>query len=200
MITKLHDLKGKIPQEVLLEIPEIINKFEINTPLRLAHFLGQANHESGGFRSTVENLNYSSIRLLEIFPKYFNKTLADLYSRKPEKIANIVYGCRMGNGDKSTGDGWKFRGRGYIQLTGRSNYIEFSKAVIQDVTSNPDLVATKYPLLSAAWFFNKTGLNLIADRGDSIDIVTMITKKINGGVHGIENRIKKFREYYSLLN
>jgi putative chitinase len=196
----LQNLKDKVPEEVLLEIPEIIKKFEINTPLRLAHFLGQASHESGGFRSTTENLNYSSIGLLEIFPKYFNKELANLYGRKPEKIANIVYGNRMGNGDKSTGDGWKFRGRGYIQLTGRSNYVEFSKAIIQDVTSNPDLVATKYPLLSAAWFFNKTGLNLIADRGDSIDIVTMITKKINGGVHGIENRIKKFREYYSILN
>ena len=196
----INKIKGNIPQSVFIEIPEIIKKFEINTPLRLSHFLGQVNHESGGFRITSENLNYSSIRLLEVFPRYFDKTSADLYQKKPEKIANIVYSSRMGNGDKNTGDGWKFRGRGYIQLTGRSNYVEFSKAIIQDVTSNPDLVATKYPLLSAAWFFNKTGLNQIADRGDSIDVVTMITKKINGGTIGIENRIKKFREYYALLN
>ena len=177
----LDKLKGPVPDNVITQIPEVMKKFEINTPLRLAHFISQCAHESGNFRLTQENLNYSSRGLLGVFPKYFNATTADLYARKPEKIANIVYASRMGNGDKSTGDGWKFHGRGYIQLTGRSNYIEFSKAISEDVTANPDIVATKYPLLSAAWFFNKTKLNAIADKGDSIDTVTMITKKINGG-------------------
>lgn len=195
----LDKLKGKLDGTVLSQIPEVMKKFGINTPLRLAHFLSQCAHESGNFRLTEENLNYSSKGLLGVFPKYFNATTADLYARKPEKIANIVYASRMGNGDKSTGDGWKFRGRGYIQLTGRNNYVEFSKAINEDMTMSPDTVAKKYPMLSAAWFFSKTKLNEIADKGDSIDTVTMITKKINGGTIGIEDRIKKFREYYELL-
>jgi len=195
----LDKLKGKLDDTVLSQIPEVMKKFGINTPLRLAHFLSQCAHESGNFRLTEENLNYSSRGLLGVFPKYFNATTADLYARKPEKIANIVYASRMGNGDKSTGDGWKFRGRGYIQLTGRNNYVEFSKAINEDMTMSPDTVAKKYPMLSAAWFFSKTKLNEIADKGDSIDTVTMITKKINGGTIGIEDRIKKFREYYELL-
>jgi len=195
----LDKLKGKVDDRVISQIPEVMQKFGINTSLRLSHFLSQCAHESGNFRLTEENLNYSSRGLLGIFPKYFDATTAELYARKPEKIANIVYASRMGNGDKSTGDGWKFRGRGYIQLTGRANYIEFSKAINEDMTMNPDLVSTKYPLLSAAWFFSKTKLNEIADKGDSIDTVTMITKKINGGTIGIEDRIKKFREYYELL-
>jgi putative chitinase len=195
----LDKLKKKVDDSVISQIPEVMQKFSINTSLRLSHFLSQCAHESGNFRLTEENLNYSSRGLLGIFPKYFDVTTSELYARKPEKIANIVYASRMGNGDKSTGDGWKFRGRGYIQLTGRNNYIEFSKAINEDMTLNPDKVAKKYPLLSAAWFFNKNKLNEIADKGDSIDTVTMITKRINGGTIGIEDRIKKFREYYELL-
>jgi len=195
----LDKLKKKLDTSVMSQIPEVMEKFGINTPLRLAHFLSQRAHESGNFRVTEENLNYSSRGLLGVFPKYFDATTAELYARKPEKIANIVYASRMGNGDKSTGDGWKFRGRGYIQLTGRSNYIEFSKAINEDMTMNPDTVAKKYPMLSAAWFFSKNKLNEIADKGDNIDTVTMITKRINGGTIGIEDRIKKFREYYELL-
>jgi putative chitinase len=195
----LDKLKKKLDTSVMSQIPEVMEKFGINTPLRLAHFLSQCAHESGNFRLTEENLNYSSRGLLGVFPKYFDATTSELYARKPEKIANIVYASRMGNGDKSTGDGWKFRGRGYIQLTGRNNYVEFSKAINEDMTMNPDTVAKKYPMLSAAWFFSKTKLNEIADKGDSIDTVTMITKKINGGTIGIEDRIKKFREYYELL-
>jgi putative chitinase len=195
----LDKLKKKLDASVMSQIPEVMQKFAINTPLRLAHFLSQCAHESGNFRLTEENLNYSSRGLLGVFPKYFNATTSELYARKPEKIANIVYASRMGNGDKSTGDGWKFRGRGYIQLTGRANYIEFSKAINEDMTMSPDTVAKKYPMLSAAWFFGKNKLNEIADKGDSIDTVTMITKRINGGTIGIEDRIKKFREYYELL-
>jgi len=195
----LDKLKKKLDVSVMSQIPEVMQKFAINTPLRLAHFLSQCAHESGNFRLTEENLNYSSKGLLGIFPKYFDATTSELYARKPEKIANIVYASRMGNGDKSTGDGWKFRGRGYIQLTGRANYIEFSKAINEDMTMAPDTVSKKYPMLSAAWFFSKNKLNEIADKGDSIDTVTMITKRINGGTIGIEDRIKKFREYYELL-
>lgn len=195
----INKLKGHIPDAVIAQLPDTMAKFELNTPLRLAHFLAQAGHESGGFKAVNENLNYGAKGLLGIFPKYFNTETAALYERKPEKIANIVYASRMGNGDKSTGDGWKFKGRGYIQLTGRSNYTEFSKAINEDLTMNPDLVATKYPLLSAAWFFHKNGLHKIADGGATDAVVTSITKRVNGGTIGLADRIKHFKEYYSLL-
>ena len=119
---KLEKLKGHIPDTVIAQLPDTIAKFELNTPLRLAHFLAQAGHESGGFKAVNENLNYGAKGLLSIFPKYFNAETAALYERKPEKIANVVYASRMGNGDKASGEGWKFRGRGYIQLTGKDNY------------------------------------------------------------------------------
>ena len=144
------NLKDHIPSGVIDQLPETILKFELNTPLRLAHFLAQAGHESGGFKLTNENLNYSAKGLLGIFPKYFTAQTAPLYERKPEKIANIVYASRMGNGTKDSGEGYKFRGRGYIQLTGKINYTAFDKVVEDDILANPDLVATKYPLLSAA--------------------------------------------------
>ena len=195
----INKLKGHIPDAVIAQLPDTMAKFELNTPLRLAHFLAQAGHESGGFKLVTENLNYGAKGLLGIFPKYFNTETAALYERKPEKIANIVYASRMGNGDKSTGDGWKFKGRGYIQLTGRSNYTEFSKAINEDLTMNPDLVATKYPLLSAAWFFHKNGLHKIADGGATDAVVTSVTKRVNGGTIGLADRIKHFKEYYSLL-
>lgn len=195
----INKLKGHIPEAVIAQLPDTMAKFELNTPLRLAHFLAQAGHESGGFKAVNENLNYGAKGLLSIFPKYFNTETAALYERKPEKIANIVYASRMGNGDKSTGDGYKFRGRGYIQLTGRSNYTEFSKAINEDLTMNPDAVATKYPLLSAAWFFHKNGLHKIADEGATDAVVTKITKRVNGGTIGLADRIKHFKEYYTLL-
>jgi putative chitinase len=196
----LDKLKGHIPDTVIAMLPDTIAKFELNTPLRLAHFLAQAGHESGGFKAVNENLNYGAKGLLGIFKKYFpTEAKAALYERKPEKIANLVYGGRMGNGDEATGDGYKFRGRGYIQLTGRDNYVAFSKAINEDLTMNPDLVATKYPLLSAAWFFHKNGLHKIADGGVTDAVVTSVTKRVNGGTIGLEDRIKHFKEYYSLL-
>jgi putative chitinase len=196
----LDKLKGHIPDTVIAQIPDVMTKFEINTPLRLAHFLAQAGHESGGFKAVNENLNYGAKGLLGIFKKYFpTEAKAALYERKPEKIANLVYGGRMGNGDEATGDGYKFRGRGYIQLTGRDNYVAFSKAINEDLTMNPDLVATKYPLLSAAWFFHKNGLHKIADGGATDAVVTSVTKRVNGGTIGLEDRIKHFKEFYSLL-
>ena len=196
----INKLKGHIPDAVIAMLPDTIAKFELNTPLRLAHFLAQAGHESGGFKAVNENLNYGAKGLLGIFKKYFpTEAKAALYERKPEKIANLVYGGRMGNGDEATGDGYKFRGRGYIQLTGRDNYVAFSKAINEDLTMNPDLVATKYPLLSAAWFFHKNGLHKIADGGATDAVVTSVTKRVNGGTIGLEDRIKHFKEYYSLL-
>jgi len=196
----LSKLKGHVPDSVINQIPGIQEKFAVNTPLRLAHFLAQCGHESGGFRITQENLNYSAKGLQGIFKKYFpSEALALDYAKKPQKIANRVYGGRMGNGNEASGDGYKFRGRGFIQLTGRDNYKAFDDAVEDSILENPDLVATKYPLASAAWFWNKNKLNQLADKGAAIEVVTMITKRVNGGTIGLPDRIKHFNEYYSLL-
>jgi len=197
---KLERLKGHIPDAVIAQIPETAAKFGINTPLRLAHFLAQCGHESGGFRAVQENLNYSAKGLNGIFRKYFpTEASAAAYARNPAKIAAKVYGGRMGNGAEATGEGYKFRGRGYIQLTGKDNYRAFGSAINEDMTAAPDKVATHYPLLSAAWFFSKNGLHKIADEGSSDAVVTKITKRVNGGTIGLPDRIKHFKEYYSLL-
>jgi len=197
---KLDKLKGHIPDAVIQMIPDTAAKFQINTPLRLAHFLAQCGHESGGFKATQENLNYSAKGLLGIFKKYFpTVALATAYQRKPEMIASRVYGGRMGNGPEATREGYKFRGRGYIQLTGKENYTAFGKAIGEDMTLNPDKVASHYALLSAAWFFSKNGLHKIADEGSSDAVVTKITKRVNGGTIGLADRIKHFKEYYHLL-
>ena len=196
----LDKLKGHIPDSVLAQIPDTAAKFELNTPLRLAHFLAQAGHESGGFKAVNENLNYGAKGLLGIFKKYFpTPEKAALYERKPEKIANLVYGGRMGNGPEVSGEGYKFRGRGYIQLTGKDNYKAFDTVVAENITENPDLVATKYPLMSAAWFFHKNGLHKISDEGATDEVVTKVTKRVNGGTIGLPDRIKHFKEYYNLL-
>jgi putative chitinase len=197
---KLDKLKGHIPDAVISQIPETAAKFEINTPLRLAHFLAQCGHESGGFKLTKENLNYSAKGLNGIFKKYFPTLESAVpYERKPEKIANKVYGGRMGNGLEASGEGWKFHGRGFIQLTGKDNYTAFTKSIGEDCIANPDLVASKYALASAAWFFNKNGLHKMADGGANDDTVTKITKRVNGGTIGLPDRIKHFKEYYHLL-
>jgi putative chitinase len=197
---KLERLKGHIPDAVIAQIPDTAAKFQINTPLRLAHFLAQCGHESGGFKATQENLNYSAKGLNGIFKKYFpTEAAAKAYERQPAKIASKVYGGRMGNGPESTQEGYKFRGRGYIQLTGKENYTAFGKAINEDILSNPDKVASSYALLSAAWFFNKNGLHKMADGGATDAVVTSITKRVNGGTIGLPDRIKHFKEYYSLL-
>ena len=196
----ISKLKGHIPDAVITQLPDTIAKFQLNTPLRLAHFLAQAGHESGGFKAVNENLNYGAKGLLSIFKKYFpTEEKAKLYERKPEKIANLVYGSRMGNGAEASGEGFRFRGRGYIQLTGKDNYKAFDAVVAESIIDNPDLVATKYPLLSAAWFFHKNGLHKIADQGATDAVVTSVTKRVNGGTIGLPDRIKHFKEYYSLL-
>jgi putative chitinase len=197
---KLDKLKGHIPDSVLAQIPDTAAKFGITNPLRLAHFLAQCGHESGGWKATSENLNYSSKGLMGIFKKYFpTLALAEQYARKPEAIASRVYGGRMGNGAEVTKEGFKFRGRGYIQLTGKDNYSAFDKFVPEEILVNPDLVATKYPLMSAAWFFNKNGLWSICDKGADQGTVTAVTKRVNGGTIGLPDRIKHFNEYYNLL-
>jgi putative chitinase len=197
---KIERLKGHIPDAVIAQIPETAAKFGINTPLRLAHFLAQCGHESAGFRAVQENLNYSAKGLNGIFRKYFpTEASAAAYARNPAKIAAKVYGGRMGNGAEATGEGYKFRGRGYIQLTGKDNYRAFGSAIGEDMTAAPDKVATHYPLLSAAWFFSKNGLHKLADEGSSDAVVTKITKRVNGGTIGLPDRIKHFKEYYSLL-
>ena len=197
---KLENLKGHIPDVVIAQIPDTAKKFNITTPLRLAHFLAQCGHESAGFKAVQENLNYSAKGLLGIFKKYFpTQTLAEQYERNPQKIASKVYGGRMGNGPESTGEGFKFRGRGYIQLTGKQNYTNFAKFIGEDTVANPDLVATKYPLASASFFFNSNGLWSICDKGADDATVTAVTKRVNGGTIGLPDRIKHFKEYYHLL-
>ena len=194
---KLGALKGHIPDEVIAQIPDTAAKFKIDTPLKLAHFLAQCGHESGNFKVVNENLNYSVDGLKKIFPKYFPGNLSESYARNPEKIASKVYGGRMGNGGEETKEGFKFRGRGYIQLTGKDNYTAFGKAINEDVIGNPDLVSTKYPLLSAAWFFSKNCLSKCVDASEAS--VTSVTKCVNGGTIGLPDRIKHFKEYYHLL-
>ncbi|MCP4627464.1 MAG: glycoside hydrolase family 19 protein [bacterium] len=195
----MKKLEGHIPDAVITQIPDCLAKFDINTSLRLAHFLAQCGHESGGFKLTGENLNYSADALKRVFKKYFPDNLADSYARQPQKIASRVYANRMDNGDEESGDGWTYRGRGYIQLTGKADYTAFNAGMDEDILADPDLVAEKYPLLSAAWYWGKRKLNNLADQGSSDDTVKKITKKVNGGTIGLKDRIKHFKEYYSIL-
>jgi putative chitinase len=196
----LAKLKGHVPDSVIAQIQFIQSNYKVNTLLRLSHFLAQCGHESANFRAVKENLNYSAEGLNKTFKKYF-PTLesAKDYARQPERIASKVYANRMGNGNEVSKDGFKYLGRGFIQLTGKANYLEFDKSVPEDIMANPELVATKYPLASAAWFWNKNGLNEIADKGATDAVVKSITKRVNGGTIGLEDRIQHFNEFYSLL-
>jgi len=195
----IEKLKGHIPDVVIAQIPETAKKFNITTNLRLAHFLSQCGHESGGFKSVSENLNYSVSGLKKTFGKYFPNDLAESYAKQPEKIASRVYANRMDNGDEASKEGFKFRGRGYLQTTGKGNYIKFTKFIGEDCVTNPDLVATKYPLASAGFFFESNKLWSICDKGSDDATVTALTKRINGGINGLNDRLKHFKEYYNLL-
>lgn len=195
----ISKLKGHVSDFVYEQLPIVIQRYNINTPLRMVHFLAQCSHESGGFRAVTENLNYSADGLRKIFGKYFSGDIVNQYARKPEKIASRVYANRMGNGDESTGEGWTFRGRGYIQLTGKNNYRLFSESIGEDVVSNPDLVATRYPLVSAAWFFHRNNLNTICDRGISETTIRELTRRINGGFNGLDHRISETRKFAQIL-
>lgn len=172
------------------------NYFKL-TGNQAAHFFGQCAHESGNFKVFSENLNYSADGLTKIFKKYFpTLAAAQGYARKPEKIANKVYANRMGNGPEASGDGWKFRGRGPIQLTGKDNYTAFANDIGRpDVLTNPDIVATELAFESALWFFRKNGLLAVADKGVSTAVITQITKRVNGGTHGLDDRIAKTTKF-----
>ena len=188
----LKKLSSKIPVQVLSELESVIREFDISNPFRLSHFLAQCAHESGNFKHVRENLNYSAEGLVKVFPKYFSKETALWYARKPEAIANVVYGSRMGNGDKNSGDGFKYRGRGFLQLTGKVNYQAFSNHIVDtNIMIDSDLVATKYPLTSAAWFFETKKLWKICDEGLHADVVKKVTYRINGGFHGLSDRLSK---------
>ena len=176
-------------------------KFYGFTPARAAHFFAQTAHESGNFKAFSENLNYGAKGLLGIFKKYFPTEAKALeYERKPEKIANLVYANRMGNGDEASGDGYKFRGRGALQLTGKDNYKAFSDYLKQpEIMDNPDLVATKYSFESAIFFFDKNKLWAICDQGVNDASILALTKRINGGTHGLDDRKEKTKKYYEYV-
>lgn len=195
------NLASKLPAAASKYMLEVVDRYKITNPVRLAHFMAQIAHESGNFQFVAENLNYSVDSLLKVFPKYFkDRATAEKYARKPEMIGSRVYGGRMGNGDEASKEGFKFRGRGYLQLTGKDNYRAFSAFIGEDCVANPDLVSTKYPMDSAVWFFDKNKLWDICDKGSGDDIVTLVTKRVNGGTHGLADRLSKFKLYNNLLS
>ncbi len=199
MTVDLDKLKGHISDNILGQLPEVIDKFGIDSVLRLSHFISQCSHESGNFTRTKENMNYSVDGLLKTFGKYFNSTNVESYARQPEKIGSKVYANRLGNGDEASKEGYKYSGKGYIQLTGKNNYKAFGDVIKVDLIKNPDLVATDYPLLSAAWFFQVNNILPICDLGSTIEVITKVTKRINGGTINLDKRIEEFNKFYNIL-
>lgn len=196
----LENIKELLPVVIFDELPIIIDKYGINTVNRLSHFLAQTSHESAGFKQLTENLNYSNNALMSLFRKYFPTIESTVgYAREQEKIANKVYANRMGNGNEESGDGWRFKGRGAIQLTGKNNYTAFGKSINKDLVTFPEYVSIKYPLESAAWFWDINKINAISDLGDTDLIVEKVTKKVNGGLHGIEDRKEQFYKFNAKL-
>lgn len=170
------------------------------TPVRAAHFFAQTAHESGNFKAFSENLNYSADGLQKIFGKYFDAASAAKAARNPEKIANRVYANRMGNGNEASGDGWKYRGRGALQLTGKDNYKAFADYLKKpEIMDNPDLVATEYSFESAIFFFEKNKLWAICDQGINDAAITALTKRINGGTHGLDDRKEKTKKFAAMV-
>jgi putative chitinase len=201
-MNKLFDLQKKLgltPDGILgkKSFDKIKKEWEV-TDEQLAHILGQAEHESGHFKAERENVNYSAEGLRKIFPKYFTAEEAKAYERKPELIASRTYANRMGNGNEASKDGWKYRGAGSLQLTGKSNFKEFSDFIGEDCVTNPDLVGTKYYFESALFFFKKNGLLSIANTVTK-DSITKISKRVNGGTIGLEERIKLTNEWYKKI-
>lgn len=182
----IHDLERTLPKYGIAD-----------SRRRLAHFFAQVMHESGFMHFDMENMNYSAKALRAVFGKYFKtEKEAEAYARKPEKIANHVYSNRMGNGSESSGDGWKYRGRGLIQLTGKANYKAFADWVgDQRIMDDPDLVATEYAVHSAIFFWDKNRLNTLADKDD----IVRLTKRINGGVNGLAHRKELLNKANGLL-
>lgn len=206
-------LNGLVPASIISQLPAIIDKFGANTALRLSHFLAQMAHESGGFTkaATVENLSYTAQRMAVVWPNRYAidpkkkppvpNALARKLEKKPEALGNNVYANRNGNGDEASGDGFKFRGRGYIQLTGKANYAGFSTFTGEDCVTNPDLVATKYPLASAGFFFNNSKtLWPTCDHGADDATVQAVTRIINGSDTGLADRLDYFHRFFNALN
>jgi len=189
-------LTKHLPEHVYVQILDVVIKYKINTPLRLAHFLAQCHHESAGFNVVEENLNYSAEGLLRTFKKYFTPEQANEYAHNKVKIASRVYANRMGNGDEASQDGWLYRGRGYVQLTGKDNYAALNDQLPGDILKNPDIVATRYPMLSAAWFWDKNKINDLLCDNETIDDVT---RKVNGGLNGVDDRSRLFYDYLDIL-
>ena len=170
------------------------------TPYRAAHLFAQTGHETAEFKLFSENLNYSANGLSKIFGRYFPGDLEKEYARKPEKIASRVYGNRMGNGDEESGDGWKYRGRGALQLTGKNNYTAFAKYLDKpEILDNPDLVSNEYAFESAMFFFDKNNLWSICDKGIDSNTITKLTKRINGGTNGLDHRKVLTLKYYEYV-
>lgn len=181
--------------QILKQIDAVMSVF-IDERLELAHFLAQCHHESGGFKKVVENMNYSSARLLQVFPKYFNEGNVQMFAGNPQRIANKVYGGRMGN--VKSNDGWDFRGRGYFHLTGRANYELFEKETGLKVVDNPSLVATLYPMESAAWFWRRNKIHeLCVDETDKT--IALVTRRIQGGRLGLKERKALTNKYLELI-
>jgi putative chitinase len=208
----LQKLQSKVPAQVLAELPMVFNRFKIDTPERLSHFLGQCSHESGGFKVVEENLYYTDAERMAklIFKRDFDlnhdKTInpqeiefAKKYVKNPKALANFVYANQNGNGNEASGDGYKHRGMGYIQLTGKTNQEAFDMIVDDNIMADTSLIAKKYPLLSAGFFWGARKLNVLADRGVNTPTITIISERVNGGHIGLDDRIKLTNYFYGIL-
>jgi putative chitinase len=197
MITAEQLAKIGIDEKWLEPLNETFEKYEINTPQRMAAFIGQCAHESNNFKSLEENLNYSAVRITQVWPRILLAKAQDAVSKGKAAIAELIYGNRPQLGNTKEGDGGAFFGRGIIQLTGRANYTSFATAIgVPEIIENPSLVATpKYACLSAGWFWDTRKLNLLADAGD----YTTLTKRINGGTLGLDDRIAKIKKILAIL-
>jgi putative chitinase len=198
MVTSEHLKKMHIDPVWVDALNETFQRFDISTHARQASFIGQCGHECANFKVLEENLNYRAETLMKLWKSRFPTIeVANEYARNPKKIANKVYASRMGNRDEASGDGYRFRGRGCIQLTGHANYFHAGQACGEDFVMQPDLVATpKYAAMTAGWFWNTHKLNQFADRQD----FTLMTKKINGGTIGLDDRIKHINHALDILN
>jgi len=196
----IENLQGVVPDSIYDQIVGILEPFDIDGPLRLSHLLGQCQHECANWTRFIENLNYSGDALWSLFHKHFaDINDAHSYHRQPERIANRIYANRMGNGDEVSGDGWKYRGRGALQLTGHDNYKALGEYIGVDLLNNPDLVATDYQLASGAFFFQHNNLWHFCDKGVDVATVTIVTHHVNGGELGLSERIQHTADIYTAL-
>lgn len=183
--------------QFLAPVEETCRSFQITTPLRLAHFLAQTAHESARYTALVENLNYGAAGLLATWPSRFDAATAAAFARQPERIANRVYADRMGNGPEVSGDGWRFRGRGILQVTGRASYRAIGEFLGEDLETEPDLLSTpRLAALAAGWYWSARGINALCD----IDDAVAVTEAVNGGRHGLEQRLELLGQVKAVLS